>query len=185
MLFNLDLIIKAFCNSLGDVLVVLNELSNNNSCNSNSWPTKLFTLTRRFVKDFTWFKFKTSKNVSGFPSTLEKSLLISSTVRTLLLSHLTKSTSLIFLNSTNFEELLRGSLSLDKSIFLTTSTLLSSIMFIVIDVVDVDPIPTLDDDENSVSAKFFNPEVWSISLTGVSNLFHGISLLIEYDKFWK
>ena len=121
-----------------------------------------------------------------FASLSENSLLISSIFKTLLVLHLTKFANFVFTSWINldFDPLLIVSISLPRSKLWIASTLCSVITSAETTVAFVMAIPTLALEDIPVSAKFFNPLVWSNLLTGSTISSKVLGLWIVYDKFW-
>ena len=121
-----------------------------------------------------------------FASLSENSLLISSTFKTLLVLHLTKFANFVFTSWINldFDPLPIVSISLPRSKLWIASTLCSVMTSAETTVAFVIAIPTLALEDIPVSAKFFNPLVWSNLLTGSTISLKVLGLWIVYDKFW-
>ena len=123
---------------------------------------------------------------------LEKVSLISSWSNTLLVLHLVKSVSVLFLRVRNLELSFLVAKSLTKSKLLIASTLCLSCIsrtFATSKTIDwfdsaVSPIPTGILDNTEVSAKFFNPDGWVRRFTGFTKSFHPIGLFMVYERFW-
>ena len=78
----------------------------------------------------------------------------------------------------------RVSVSITKSRLLIVSTLFSVIKSLDNIKLEIDDIPEVAVDVIPVSAKFFNPVVWTNLLTGSIISVYVTGLWTVYDKFW-
>ena len=127
----------------------------------------------------------TVKNSVFSDSEFENLPLISSIFNTFIFVNSVKLVSFTFSSFKNFEVELTISSSTTLSKLLIVSTRFSEIKsYMTVNPSLVLSKPALTEDDIPVSAKFFNPLVWTKLSTGACWSLYVIELFTEYDKFW-